>query len=462
MIRSRFLETVKRHSMLVPGDRICVAFSGGPDSTALLELLSSLKGELDIELSACHINHGLRGKESDDDAGFVAGLCGRLSIPFRVTTVDVKKYRSLTGGSIQTAARDLRYLVFKRIIRIGAADKIATAHTADDDTETVLINFLRGSGPQGLIGIPAVREGLFIRPFIDIGKTEILEFLKRAGIPYREDSSNADVKYLRNAVRKTLVPVIKKEFNPGIRGTLRRSAEMFYDIQSYLIKKAEVLVNKISVPTRDGRGLIIDCPMFMSIDRALQREIIKTVVNRVRKGGAPLNFEHVENLRILACGKKQAGELSLPGVTASVSHGKYYLNRHQYSRTQKFSYHWQSALPIVIKELNCKVKMEKVKPPHDLMGNGNSVYLDGDSVPADAQFRNRNDGDRFHPLGASGTQKLKQYFIDKKIPRWERDSVLLLASGSNVLWVAGYRLSEEVRVGEDSKNVLKLQLEYNR
>ncbi len=460
MIRAGFLETVRRHSMLTPGDSICVAISGGPDSTALLELFASLKDELGIELSACHINHRLRGKESDDDAGFAASLCEKLSIPLQVTAVDVKKYRALTGGSIQTAARELRYLVFKRIIRTGAADKIATAHTADDDTETVLINFLKGSGPRGLIGIPPVREQLFIRPFIDIGKNEILEYLDRAGIAYREDSSNADVKYLRNAVRKNLLPVIKKEFNPGIRGTLRRSAEMFNDIQNFLSNLAEKEVDKISAPLKEGRGLKIDCPMFKSVDKAIQREIIKVVVDRVRKGGAPLTFDHVERMRGLACGDARAGELSLPGITASVSHGKFYLSRQRYSPTRKFSYRWQSARPILIKELDCKVTTAMVKPPRDLAGNGSTVYLDPDSVPPDALFRNRNEGDRFRPLGGSGTQKLKQFFIDKKIPRWERDGVLLLASGSNVLWVAGYRLSEEVRVAKITKNVLRLRLEY--
>ena len=446
--------------MLIPGERICVAVSGGPDSTALLHLLASLKGDLEIELSVCHINHQLRGKESDDDERFVADLCASLSIPCRITTADVKKYRRLTGGSIQTAARELRYLIFKRIIRVGAADKIATAHTADDDTETVMINFLRGSGLQGLTGIPPVRECRYIRPLIDIGKRQILDYLKRMRITYREDSSNADLKYMRNAVRKNLIPAIEKEFNPGLRGTLRRSAEMFSDIQSYLAKQAEEMANKISAPTAGGRGLKIDCAMFKSIDKALQREIIRSIVNRVRKGGALLTFENVESLRNLACGNAPSGELQLPGLMASVSHGEFYLSRQRFLPPHKFCYRWKSEWPVVIKELNCKVTMEKVKPPPDLCGNGNFVYLDGDAVPDDAQFRNRNDGDIFRPLGGSGTQKLKQFFIDKKIERWKRDGVLLLASGSNVLWVAGYRLSEELRVGKDTKNVLKLKLEH--
>ena len=460
MIRSRFLETVRQHCMIMPGDRLCVAVSGGPDSTALLHLLDFLKDELEIELSACHINHQLRGEESDGDERFVKELCGRLSIPCRVTAVNVKKYRSLTGGSIQTAARELRYLVFKRIIRIGASDKIAMAHTADDDTETLLINFLRGSGPQGLIGIPPVRERLFIRPFIDIGKTQILGYLNQAEVSFREDSSNSDVKYLRNAVRKKLIPVIEKEFNPGLRGTLKRSAEMFNDIQSYLSNQAKEAVNKIASPLKDGRGIKINCSEFASIDKALQREIIKTVVSRVRKGSASPPFLHIESMRKLACGNPPGGEVLLPGIMASVSHGEFYLSRQRQSPTAKFSYRWHGEKPVVIKELNCKVTMKKVPLQTKMIGNGNSVYLDGDGVPDDAEFRNRNDGDRFRPLGGSGTQKLKQYFIDKKIVRWERDSILLLASGSDVLWVSGHRLSEKVRVGKNTKNVLKLDVEY--
>ena len=462
MIRSRFLESVRQHSMIMPGDRLCVAVSGGPDSTALLQLLASLKDDLQIELSACHINHQLRGKESDDDERFVNDFCGKLSIPCMVTAIDVKKYRSLTGGSIQTAARELRYLVFKRIIRISASDKIATAHTADDDTETVVINFLRGSGLQGLIGIPPVREQLFIRPFIDITKTQILEYLNQVRIPYREDSSNDDVKYRRNAVRKTLIPAIEKEFNPGFRGTLRRSAEIFGDIQNYLSSQAKEAVKKVTSKTKDGRSLIIDCSEFASINKALQREIIKIIIGRVRKGSTSLTFSHIESIRKLACGNPPAGEVLLPGIMASVSHGELYISRQRYSPTVKFSYRCQGEEPVVIKELNCKVTMKKVDPPAKITGNGNSVYLDGDAVPDDAEFRNRKEGDRFRPLGGSGTQKLKQFFIDKKIVRWERDSVLLLASGSNVLWIAGHRLSEKVKVGEETKNVLRLDVEYEQ
>jgi tRNA(Ile)-lysidine synthase len=446
--------------MIKKGDRLCVALSGGPDSTALLHILNSLKSELDIELSACHVNHLLRGKESDGDARFAAGFCERLSIPIHTARVDVKKYRRLMGGSVQSAARELRYMVFKRIFRNNVADRVATAHVADDDTETVLINFLRGAGPQGLSGIPPVRGKRFIRPLIDVHKEEVLEYLERERIPYREDSSNMDAKYLRNALRKSLIPIIEKEFNPGLTGTLHRSAAVFDDIQRFLTRQAEDAIKKIAAPLPDGRGLRIDCSTFALMDRALQREVIKNIMIELRKSGSGISFENVESLRNLANGKITAGDVLLPGIRASVSHGKFYVSKEGFTRSEDFCYSWPGKRSLLIKELNCRITMEAVKPPSNLNLNGDTVYLDGDAVLPEAVFRNRREGDRFRPLGGSGSQKLKQFFIDKKIPRWERDSILLLASGSDILWIAGYRLSEGVRVGKDTKNVLRLKIEY--
>ena len=463
MIPSRLLDTVKRYSMIDSGDRLCVALSGGPDSTALLHCLVSLKSELGIELSACHINHLLRGKESEADARFVRRLCERHSVLLQVSTVDVKKYQRLVGGSIQSAARELRYMVFDRIIKKGLADKVATAHVADDDTETVLINFFRGAGPQGLSGIPPVRGGRIIRPLIEVRKGELLDYLKEMKISYRKDSSNADWKYMRNAVRDFLIPQIEKRFNPGLHGTVKRSAAVFADIQRYLAKQAEELLLRITEPLPDGRGLVLDCSSFASVDRALQREAVREIIKRVRKTGVGLSFENVESMRALAGGSKTAGELHLKGLKAYVAHGKLYVGREGFSRQRDFSYSWPGTGSLSIKELNCTVSMEPVKTsPADLVGNGNTVYLDGDAVQPAAEFRNRRARDRFRPLGGTGSQKLKQFFIDKKIPRWERNSVLLLASGSNILWVAGYRLSDNVKVKDDTKNVLKLKLEYGQ
>lgn len=447
--------------MINGGDRLCVALSGGPDSTALLHLLNSLKGELGIELSACHINHLLRGEESEADESFVRRLCDKHCVPLQISTVDVKKYQRLVGGSIQSAARELRYMVFERIISKGFADKVATAHVADDDTETVLINFLRGAGPQGLSGIPPVRDGRIIRPLIEVRKGELLDYLKEMKIACRNDSSNADWKYMRNEVRDFLVPEIEKRFNPGLHATLKRSAAVFADIQRYLAKQAGELLSRISEPLPGGRGLVVDCSSFASVDRALQREAVREIIKRVRKSCMGISFENVESMRALACGSKPAGELHLTSLKAYVAHGKLYVGREGFSRQRDFSYSWPGKGLLSIKELDCTVSMEPVKTsPADLAGNGNTVYLDGDAVLPDAEFRNRRAGDRFLPLGGRGSQKLKQFFIDKKIPRWERNSVLLLASGSNILWVAGHRLSDNVKVKDDTKNVLKLKLDY--
>ncbi|GMT41797.1 MAG: tRNA(Ile)-lysidine synthase [bacterium] len=461
MIRSTVLAALKRHSMIEPGSRLCVALSGGPDSTALLHILHSLKGELGIDLCACHVNHRLRGEESEEDARFAREIAVRLSVPFYVTNVDVRKYRRLTGGSIQSAARELRYLVFTRLLSKKTADKIATAHTAGDNTETILMNFLRGAGPQGMAGIPVMRDKNFIRPLLDVQKEEIFRYLEERGIAYRTDPSNDDPAYRRNVIRNSLIPLLEKNFNPSLHKTLQRAASVFGDIQEYLDGLAEKALKEVCIAPKGGTVDSLDTCRFSSLPKALQCEVIKKFIVRVRKNVAALSFENLESLRRLAAKRGGGGDIILPGVRACVSHGKFYCVKTAFPTVDEFLYKRLDEGFVFIKELGCRVNMEKIKPPPPPFDPAcETVYMNLESVPENSVFRNRRNGDKFHPLGGPGTRKLKSFFIDKKIPRWERDSILLLAAGPDVLWIAGYGLAESVAVSKNAeKNILKVKIE---
>jgi tRNA(Ile)-lysidine synthase len=397
----------------------------------------------------------LRGAESDADERFVSQTAEKLSIPFEVTKIDVKKYRSAVGGSIQSSARELRYKVFGRLIEKGLADKIALAHTADDSAGTVLMYLLRGSGHQGLSGIPAVRGGLFIRPMIDVWKKEILKSLSRNSIHFRIDRSNEETKYLRNRVRLELIPYLEKNFNPEISAALKRTSTLSADVHEYIGKIAEAELDKSLI--KEGRGeAVLDLNKVASLDTAIQRELLRLAIERVRGFSAGTFYENIESLRALIL-SGSSGELSLPGLECVKSGEKLMLHTGR-ERAMPYSYIFRDKGDVVIDEAGCIFHIEEIESGRvEFDISCREVFVDADSVPGDTVFRNRKDGDRFRPLGGGGSQKLKDYFINNKVARWERDRVPLMASGPRILWVPGMRLSEEVKLEANTKRILHLE-----
>ncbi|OLD40880.1 MAG: tRNA lysidine(34) synthetase TilS, partial [Nitrospirae bacterium 13_1_40CM_2_62_10] len=225
-LAGRVAATARARGLLRPGDRVLAAVSGGPDSVALLSVLAALAPSWDLTLRAVHVNHGLRGAESDEDASFVAGLCDRLGVALAIERVTLAGPAGRRRGrSLQEQAREARYAAMVRVATALRMDKIALGHTADDQAETLVMWMLRGSGTAGLAGIPPSRGPLVIRPLLDVGRAEIIAYLEAQGLPFRVDSSNAKPLYLRNRVRHELLPILKR-FNPGLLGVLKRQAEI--------------------------------------------------------------------------------------------------------------------------------------------------------------------------------------------------------------------------------------------
>ncbi|MBI3581888.1 MAG: tRNA lysidine(34) synthetase TilS [Nitrospinae bacterium] len=456
MFTHKLLEYLRRHRLTDPGEMVCVAASGGADSTALLTALYALKDELKIGLSACHVNHGLRGAESDADAEFVELLSKRLSIPCVVEKVDVAGRIKVSGGTVQSTAREMRYGVFERILDKGFADKIATAHTADDNAETVLLNLLRGSGPAGLSGIPRRRGKGFIRPLLGTRKWEVLAHLESTGTAHREDSTNAASKYARNRVRNELIPLLEKEHNPAIVEALCKTAEIMADASDFIEHTASELFDRISEDEGGGRFTMRRADLA-GLHPALQREVIRHALTKIGRGLADVTFEHTENIRLLALESVDGDEILRGAAMIRVAHDLVHFFRDSGKAPAEFSHPFIRQGSVYVGEIGRTVAVETVdRPPPEFDPEFKTVFADFDSVPDGAFFRNRRSGDVFHPIGASGTMKLKKFLIDRKIPRWERDSLLLLAHGSEILWVAGIGLSERVRLKPGAAKILKI------
>ncbi len=303
-LREPVLEYIRRHGLLKAGDRVGVAVSGGADSAALLRLLLELRGELGVVLSVAHFHHGIRGAEADADAQFVAHLAKSHNLELHSGSGDAPAHARARGASLETAARELRYQFFAKLLENGAMGKIATGHTLDDQAETVLMKALRGAGTRGLAGIhPALRSGM-VRPLLGARRSEVEEYLRGLGQEWREDSTNRDRKHLRNRVRHELVPLLERDFNPDVTRVLGETAEVARGEEEYWQREVERLLPQVSRP---GDGSL-ELKALLAQPLAVQRRLVRAAVERA---GAGFDFRHGEEILRLA--QKTRGAVELPG-----------------------------------------------------------------------------------------------------------------------------------------------------
>lgn len=450
-------ETITRFGLLEKGDRVLVALSGGPDSVALLYGLLALEPEYKLKLCAAHLNHKLRGAESDQDERFAKELASRLKLKFFSKRIDVKKEAKRKKSSIEETAREVRYRYLEKLADQIKADKIALGHQADDQAETFLMRLLRGAGAAGLSGIPA-RRGRIIRPLIQIKREEIERFLKASRIPCRLDSSNYLTDFFRNRVRLLLLPKIKEQFNPKIVDSLNRATDIISSQQEYVQRKCEQILDDIGTKSR-GK-VILDLRRFAGYDTCLQREMTRLCVRDLGGDLNQLAFESVDRALGLVRQTKKGKKVRLAhGIWVEVG-----LNELVFYQERKREYRYPIRLPgkLSLKEWGLKMTAEilrgKTAAENVSTQNQNIAFLDWDKLKAPFSLRNRRRGDRFRPLGMKGTKSLADFLIDAKVPRYLRDEVPILTSRGKIAWVVGHRISNQFKVSPKTKEVLRLQV----
>lgn len=455
-------ETVTRHNMLKQGDKVLVGVSAGPDSVCLLHILKELKEEYDLALYIAHLHHGFRGSEADEDVRFVQAMGESLGIPVHIEYADIPSYIKEAGLSKQAGAREVRYRFFHRVAGETGADRIALGHTADDQVETFLMRLLRGSGSPGLSGIPPVREKI-IRPLIDIHREEIRQFLSERDIRYRIDSSNLSPVYLRNKIRLELIPYLLKEFNPNIMDTLLRNLKILRDEERFLDQYVERIYPDMLVSA--SRGCVrFDAGKLAGIARPLRRRVMRHAVESLSgEGGVDLSFRHVEDSLSLLEGDRE-GEVHLPrGIIVKRERGTFgvFLKPRVVSTPP---YLYEITIPGDTRASEAGIiistaLLEQVPPAENQKEDGrNKGLFDMGKFSLPLIIRNRRPGDLFYPRGMGGQRKkIKEYFIDLKIPREERDKIPILVSPEGILWVVGYRTDERFRVTPDTKKILEVK-----
>ena len=473
MLEEKILQTIKKFDMLSFNDRVLIGISGGPDSVTLLNVLLSFKKRYNLSVFIAHLNHMLRGKESDEDVNFVKNLAQELCLPCEVKSCNLTEIAQKEHLTLEEAARKYRYKFYSETAKKFKTNKIALGHNADDQVETVLMRFLRGSGLEGLMGIPPVR-GKIIRPLIECSREEIEEYCKENKIKYRVDSSNKEVVYFRNKIRLKLLPLLSKDYNKNIKDSMLRLRSIISEVSVYLNQETELLFKKVA-SRESSEMVIIDLKKFTSLPLALKRRIIRKSIEVVKGNLYSINFRH--NNEILKLTEYQLGEkvIYLPdNLMAKKIYNKIIIYKKRISKdqTERIPTPWEYDLLIpgktAIKSLDIEVEI-KILDSADIKSSlyfnrkkskGKFLeFIDYNKVKLPLKLRNRRSGDRFYPLKMNGLKKVKNFFIDNKIPKSHRDLIpILVDSEDKIIWIMGMRLDDRVKINSDTKKVLCLKI----
>lgn len=458
-LADKMMATICRFNMVDRGHRILVAVSGGPDSVALLYALSRVSAGMDIRLHVAHLNHSFRGDESDLDAEYVRELSASLGLESTIEKIDVPGVCEATRSSAEEAARHVRYEFLERTADAVGAHRIALAHTADDQIETALMNYLRGTGIDGLAGMPPVR-GRIIRPLIEVGRTAVEDYIAENSLHPRLDSTNLQPIYTRNRIRLELLPMLRRQYSSEIGRMILRLAELARDDSAYLNREADLALHSIALK-QDDESLVLDAEALAKRPIAIKRRVTRQAIRMLKGDITDIGYVHVQSiLRLLDAGGNF--DFDLPhGVHVERVYGGITF-RLGVATDSGVSFSYDLLVPgmteipeigISIETSICGHLERYMRPP-----GGSDVILDYDRVSAPMIARSWLPGDRIRPLGMIGSKKLQDIFSDMKVPKRLRCRAPVIADSEKIVWVAGLLMSESVMITQNTHKYLHISI----
>ncbi|MGB8955451.1 MAG: tRNA lysidine(34) synthetase TilS [Tumebacillaceae bacterium] len=450
-------DTIEKYDLFRPCDTVLVAVSGGIDSVALLHALK----ELGIGVAAAHVDHGLRGEESRGDALFVRELADKWQIPFYSKEFDVHAYAEAHKLSTQVAARELRYGYLTEVAQAICAQKIATAHHADDQAETVLMRIVRGTSIRGVTGIPLRREerGIeVVRPLLEVWRSEIEEYANERDIPHREDSSNASIKYLRNKIRLQLLPILQSEYNAGVKAALLQIAEHAREDEEVLGRLAEDAFST-HVQRENPHRMRMDRNRLAMMPLSLQRRLITLILYYLRGNNVQWEQVHINSIRSLAASPSPSGEVRLPdGLLAWCEYDDLLIGDD--SRPDEAPQPFVLAHPgtYALDAYGIRLEMELVEGIPRRPKDSWEAHFDADELSGSCIYiRIWARGDSLRPHGFSGTKLISDVLGEAKIPKHRRRTWPLLCIDDAIAWVVGVRRGEQAPVTQATQRTLVLR-----
>jgi len=488
-LESKVIDIIRRYNLISPEEIVVVGVSGGADSVCLLHVLAKWQKGLGIKLHVAHLNHRLRGVESEADAKYVSNLAGSLGIPITIDRQDVAAYRIERNLSVEEAARELRYAFLAKVAREVGANRIAVGHTRDDQVETILMHLLRGTGITGLCGLapcspmvydsqgmslPTKRNNLLvIRPLLDVTREETTSYCQEHQLDPRIDSSNRSLSFFRNRLRLQLLPLLR-QYNPSLDQALLRLADIAKEDNAFIEQQASELWNEVA--RQDNNAIYLDRKQIASLPIALQRQLLRAAVTKLAGDTRDIEASHIEAARNLL-NKPVGKRVSLPH--GFICQGGY--NELVVTSTAKQSQLPPCPLPPLLGEFPLKVPGRAVFPGWNVIASIAEERVDSPPLPgalstsegacqsnlvADFDLhetgtelfvRQRRPGDRFQPLGMNMPKKLHEFMVDAKIPRSWRGRIPIVCSPQQIVWVVGWRIDDRVKTTEASKEILRLE-----
>ena len=481
-MQEHFIEKTARYcdenGILRRGDRVVAALSGGPDSICLLRVLCALKAERKLEITAVHVHHGLRSS-ADDDESFVRDICAEWNVPLRVYHYDVTREAAMRGMSLEEAGRAVRYEALEDVRSKTASRVIAVGHHMDDQAETILWNLIRGSGVRGLSGMAPERDNI-VRPLLCVRRQEIEAFLSREGIPFCTDETNSENDYTRNKIRNVLIPKLEAEYNAQVRTHIVQAGDAVRKMADYFEKAGReaflrcVTVSREQVAAGEEIQLTVLENAYGKEDDAIQEYILHLAIEKAAGSRKDIGHRHIEAVKELF-GLQTGKRIDLPygllaeriysGVRIRKSEGAN-LNRNQGDEgpitedpvcfpisCRNGDAKAPGGCPLQTSVITLAAPGEWQKYTKE---NAYTKCFDYDIIKHDLCVRNRMPGDYLVIDETGKTQKLKDFFINEKVPKEKRGQILLLTEGSRILWIQGYRMGANYKVTDRTGRVLQV------
>jgi len=486
------LDQIERNSLAVPDDRWLLAVSGGPDSMAMLTALTELKNFTKLsldDLQLAHLNHQLRADQSDTDETFIRQQAQNFHLPVTVARCDVNSLAQETSQSLETAARQARYDFLAQTARKTSCNKIALAHNADDQAETILHRIIRGTGIKGLAGIPPVRELtddqpgkplLIVRPLLTVSRDQIEQFLRRRNIPWRIDTSNESDAFTRNRIRNQLLPLLAEQYNPQVKQALTRLGQTAYWLTDLLCRDADAALQNLTLQL-DSNSAVLDAAALAQLTPIQQTELIHHLLKKLNLPLQRISFQHIRSVTDLLNQPAKFAKLQLP-ENLQVILKKNELQFSMVTDQQNFlktaplppitlispgttdlpadylfaeNQHSQPAHSLQIENL----PLDQLNPTEFYSSKSSrEEIVDPNKIIGQLTLRTWQNGDRFQPLGSAGSKTLGNFFTDHNIPAESRPRIGLLCDDRGIVWPFGLRITDRVKITPQTRRLLKLSL----
>ena len=445
-------QTIETHQLLEKGQSVLVALSGGPDSVALLHILSRLRKSYRLKLGAVYVNHQMRPRAARKEEAFCQQLCDRLGVPLTIVREDVPTLARKRGLGFEETARDVRYAIFDNLVKAATYDRVALGHQADDQVETILFRLIRGTGPTGLIGIP-IKRGKYVRPLLELARSEVLSYLKKHNLKWCEDESNKSLKFRRNWIRHRLLPNLRENLNPQVDTAILALADNLAEDEAYFQLMVDCLIRKTVKQTPGGK-MALALGSYCRYPVALRHRLLRHCMKTSYAPESALGRGAIQRIDYLAMNR--SGAVSLSGrMQASVVGPTMFLwKRETIAVGEKLAPGQSLNLDRPAVRFICR--LEKCARKANREADRGKVCLDWDKLQPPMVVRTIRPGDRFRPLGMKGHKKVGDFLTDRKVPRPLRDEVLLLCDQEGPVWVVGHEIADRVRIDKRTGKVLKV------